>query len=343
MKAVIDINHPADVHFFKNLIRYLKGKGHEVQVIATDKDVAFKLLDAYGIDYISLGSYGVSIPEKICRLPVIDLQMLLSCKKFRPDIFLGLGSTRAPIVSFMLGKTSINFLDTEHSLEQMALFLPFVSVISTPTCFTRKFNGKQIWYKGYKELAYLHPDNFLPDPSVLDEQGLHIGDKFSIIRLVSWNASHDIGQHGITDKPGLVRELEKHGKVLISSEGALDERLKKYELRISPDKIHDLLYYASLYVGEGATMACEAAVLGTPSIYISTLKGKLGYLNELENRYGMLFSFNDQGPALKKAIELLMTPDVKNEWHNKKCVLLRDKIDVNRHIIELVERYFRPV
>jgi predicted glycosyltransferase len=44
MKVLIDIGHPAHVHFYKNTIKELEAKGHEVLVTARDKDVAINLL-----------------------------------------------------------------------------------------------------------------------------------------------------------------------------------------------------------------------------------------------------------------------------------------------------------
>jgi hypothetical protein len=40
MKVLIDIGHPAHVHFFRNAIRELESKGHAVKVTARDKEVA---------------------------------------------------------------------------------------------------------------------------------------------------------------------------------------------------------------------------------------------------------------------------------------------------------------
>ncbi len=42
-----------------------------------------------------------------------------------------------------------------------------------------------------------------------------------------------------------------------------------------------LLAYATLFIGEGATMASECAVLGTPAIYVNSLQ--LGYLFKKKN------------------------------------------------------------
>ena len=55
---------------------------------------------------------------------------------------------------------------------------------------------------------------------------------------------------------------------------------------------------SELYIGEGGTMASEAAVLGIPSIFVNSLE--LGYLNELEKKYGLVFNFSDSKKAIGK-------------------------------------------
>ena len=104
----------------------------------------------------------------------------------------------------------------------------------------------------------------------------------------------------------------------ISSEGQLSSTFYKYQVNISPDKMHDLLYYASLYVGEGATMAVESALLGTPSIYISSLAGTMGNLEELENKYGLINSYSSDHPAIDKIIDYLRRSDLKEIWKKRK-------------------------
>ena len=47
--------------------------------------------------------------------------------------------------------------------------------------------------------------------------------------------------------------------------------LKQYQLSINPIEIHDVLSFADLFIGEGATMASESAIMGTPSIYVNSL------------------------------------------------------------------------
>lgn len=339
MKIVVDINHPADFHLFKNFIITMKKRGHELLVTASKKDVSLELLDDSHIDYVNVGSYGKGIVKKAINLPLIDLKTYGSVKKFNPDIFIGFGSIRGPHASFLLRKKSINFTDTEHETEQILLYKYLVNTICTPSCYMNDLGIKQVRYNSYKELAYLHPNYFTPDPSVLGELGLDKNDRFFILRLVSWDASHDMGHHGIGNKTELIHELEKYGRVLISSESPLDGTLKKYRIGLPPNKLHDLLYYASLYIGEGATVATEAAVMGTPSIFISSLAGKLGYLKELEQKYELLYSFIDQKSAMDRSIALLQNNNLKKEWVEKRNRLLKEKIDLSAFMIWFVENY----
>ena len=108
----------------------------------------------------------------------------------------------------------------------------------------------------------------------------------------------------------MVRELSRHGRVLITSESELPKEFEKYRINIRPEKIHDLLYYSSMYVGEGATMATEAGILGTPSIYISSLTGTMGNFEELGEKYGLVYSFKNLNSALFKINELLEKNDI---------------------------------
>ncbi len=99
MKIVVDINHPAHVHFFKNFIRPMSKNGHEILITASDKDISIRLLERYGFPFVNLGSYGTTLPSKAINLPLLDWRMYQAVRGFYPDIFLGAGSIRAAHVS----------------------------------------------------------------------------------------------------------------------------------------------------------------------------------------------------------------------------------------------------
>jgi predicted glycosyltransferase len=187
-------------------------------------------------------------------------------------------------------------------------------------------------------LAYLHPKYFTPDPSVLDELGLTEKEKYTIVRFVSWGASHDRGQKGITLEFGrqLVGRLSEYGQVFISAEGALPAEFEPYRLRLPAHRMHDALAFAHLYIGEGATMASEAAILGTPAIYINSLL--LGYLEELEQEYGLVQCFMNTDSILPFVEVTLANEAVKTGWCNKRHQLLADKIDVTEIICEQISK-----
>jgi hypothetical protein len=339
MRIVVDINHPAHVHYFKNFIWEMQKRGHEILITASEKDISYTLLDNFGFSYVKIGNYGKSILRKMVNIPILDWKMYRAVKKFNPDIFMGFGSIRAAHVSKLMGKPYIALDDTEHAKWEHLMYVPLTDAILTPSCFRKDLGKKQIRYNGFTELAYLHPKYFTPDPSVLKEIGLSKGDPFIVLRFVSWNASHDIGQKGIDNKETLVKNFEQYGRVFISSEGPLRKDLRKYELHISPEKIHHVLSFAQLYFGEGGTMATEAALLGTPSIFVSTLSGTMGNFIELEQKYGLVFNFNDPKLAIEKALTLLKAPHLKENWTEKRNELLNDKIDVSAFLVGMIEGY----
>jgi predicted glycosyltransferase len=86
-------------------------------------------------------------------------------------------------------------------------------------------------------------------------------------------------------------------------------------------------------------MATESAILGTPSIYVSSLVGTMGNFIELEQKYGLIFNYNDPDKAMNKAMELIQKPDIKKEWKKKREKLLTDKIDVTAFVVKLIENY----
>lgn len=334
MRVLVDINHPAHVHFFKHFIKEMQERGHDVIVTASRKDIAFYLLNKYNIDFIDLGSYGNTVTKKAMNVPIMALKMIKVVRKYKPDILIGIASSRIAHAAFLLGKKSYVFTDTEHAKEQIALFKPFATKIFTPDCFRDDLGKKQVRYPGYHELAYLHPNRYRPNPDVLKEIGLSESDVFFILRFVSWEASHDIGQRGLSieSKNKLINILKTYGKIIITSEQELPKDFEEYRMPICPTKIHDLLYYSDLYIGEGGTMASEAACLGTYSIYINSLPA-MGYIQEEIDKYEMIFKSTEWKSIELKLRSILNNGSIKIKNKNIYMKLINDKIDLSEYII----------
>jgi predicted glycosyltransferase len=239
--------------------------------------------------------------------------------------------------AWLLRKPHIALEDTGN-MEQVRLYLPFSKVVLTSTSFHKDLGPKQIRYAGCHELSYLHPNYFQPDKKVLDELRLQPDEKYAIFRFISWNASHDKGQKGISleMKRKLISLLEKKYRIFITSEASLPKDLEIYRLKTSPEKIHSLLAFASLVITEGATMASECAMLGTPAIYINSIYA--GTINDQE-KAGLLFSFKNEEGLIDKVNEFIsgsLTPEI---FRQRKELFLKDKIDVTAFLVWFVENY----
>jgi len=336
IKILFSINHPAHVHFFRNTIKALNEKHIKCLIVARDKDITLSLLDKYSIDYVVGSKAAKSLISKCCE--IIEYQRVVYgiLRREKPDTVMSIGGLLCIHAAKLCGTPYILFSDTEHARSEILISFPFAKFIVTPSCYLKNHGKKQVRYDGCHELAYLHPNRFTPNPTVLSDLGLNEVDKFFILRFVSWDAGHDMYQHGFTvnGKRRMVELLSKYGRVIISSEAQLPEEFETYRMPICPTKMHDLLYYATMYIGEGGTMASEAAVLGTPAIFVNTLR--LGYLNEQESKYGLVYSCSDEESAHSKAAEWLAIPDIKAKWQAKRKKMLADKIDVTQFLLDVI-------
>jgi hypothetical protein len=231
--------------------------------------------------------------------------------------------------------------DTESVIHDAFLSFPFADFILTPSCYKKNVK-KQTRYDSYNELAYLGKKRFTPDPEIYDLLGLKRDQKYVVVRFTGRTAVHDMGCRGITleMKRTAVRELAKHARVFISSEEQLPGELESCRIPCPPERIHHALYYADLLFGDSATMASEAACLGTPAVYIDD-RGR-GYTDEQERKYGLVFNFGasleDQERAVRKGVEILTDAGSKERWRAGRERMLGDKIDLTDFLVEFVEK-----
>ena len=87
-------------------------------------------------------------------------------------------------------------------------------------------------------------------------------------------------------------------------------------------------------------MAAEAAVLGVPSIYVTTTR-RWGFINDLEKNYGLLYTFSNREQALEKAVEFLADGKIKDKWQRRRERMLSEKMNVANFITEFIEKYER--
>lgn len=341
MKFLIDIGHPAHIHYFKNLCSYFLSNGHEILFTCRDKEITIALLEHYKFKYSSFGKGYKSRIGKLFGLFYFTIRVFFISIKFKPDIYLN-ASIYSAIVAWIFRKPHISLEDTFNN-EQVKLYLPFTSVILTANYNHPDLGKKNIKYNGYQELLYLHTKRFISDPNILKELGIKPRQKYVIVRFVAWNASHDLGHKGmsIEAKFRVIKEFSKYAKVFISSEKELPSDLAPYKFPLEPHRMHHALAYSSLVFGESATMVAEGAVLGIPGIFIDNT-GRL-YTKELEDKYSLVYNYTESSIDVEKAIikgsELLQEPNLNIKCQLNRRKMLDDKIDVTAFLIWFVENY----
>lgn len=306
MRVLVTIQHPAHVHFYKHVIDELETEGHDVRVVARENEVAVDLLAHYGIDHAVLAGSADSLAKLAAVQVAYEARLYRHARRVDPDVVTGIGGVAAAHVARLVGAESVVFTDTEHATLINRLAHPVADVVATPACYGRDVGDNHVRYPGYHELAYLHPERFTPDEGVLDGLDVSPADRIAVVRVSSWDSSHDVGAGGFDDVGDAVARLEDAGaRVFVTSEVPLPDELERCRLPIAPHRIHHLLAQADLFVGEGATMAAESAVLGTPAVYVNSLS--MGYVEDLAE-YGLLWHFD--GPdrhaaAMDRALSIL--------------------------------------
>lgn len=338
MKILVDIGHPAHVHYFRNAIKILQQKGHQFLITTRDKEVTLDLLKSYQFPYICTGKNKIGVTKKFLSMIRNDRVIWNAARKFRPDLFLSFFSPFAAQVGWMMRKPVIGFTDSEFAKLSIKLTRPFTKYIFTPDSFESDFGEGHYRFKGFMETFYLHPKYFAPDPNVPAMLGVEPGERYFLMRFVSFNAGHDIGESGMDEssKLKIAELLSQKGKLFISSEGALPAHFEKYRIKIPPHHFHSILAFADLYVGEGITTASECAQLGTPAVLINTLK--TGYINE-QVRRGLVYNFDTAAEALPVIHNLVENTANKKIFQQKRDEMYDGLIDCTAYLVELIDRF----
>jgi len=347
MKVLFYLGHPAHFHLFKNSIKSLKQRD-EILIVSKEKDILIQLLKNENLSYYNILNKKRTKHNKFfiaLELLTKEIRLLKFCLKHKPDVMIGTSAEIAHIGK-LLNIPSI--VTNEDDINEVPLFAkiayPYASKILAPkSCDVGKWKHKTIQYEGYQELAYLHPNNFKAE---LDRIKKYIDSSkpFFILRFAQLNAHHDKGKNGISNEIAqeLIDTLTPHGNVYITSERVLPEAFEPYKIQIDPNDIHHALYFASMYIGDSQTMAAEAAVLGTPSIRYNDFVGKLGYLNELEEKYELTTGIETTSheklmETTKKYLKYL---DNKEALKQKVDYMLSQTIDTNALILETIHNTF---
>ena len=178
--------------------------------------------------------------------------------------------------------------------------------------------------------------------------GIGVDSPYFIMRFSSLNAHHDAGIRGINTEIAerLVKILEPHGRIYITSERPLEPQFEKYRIKINPLDMHHVMAFASLYIGDSQTMAAEAGVLGVPFVRFNDFVGRIGYLRELEDDYHLGFGIKASADGsvdelCRRVEELVSMPSEERSkvFQERREKMLAEKINCAKFLTWFIEQY----
>lgn len=337
MKYIFELNHPKHYYQFREVMNLLKREKHEILVLARDKDVLLKVLEEEQVPYEIFGEHKKNLRSKVFGTFGIMRNYMKIVRRYQPDVIVSKASLYGCLAAKWCGKRSIIFPDSEVVALTNKIVVPLCTRVITPDTFGLDYGKKHIRVKGIFENCYLAPTVFTSNEEILTQYGL--SRPYAVLRFIGWFANHDAKQSGFSleQKKQLVNELSKNMKVYISSEKALPEDLAQYQLPTPANKIHDVLSFADLYIGDSQTMAAEAALLGTPAIRSNSFVGPNDMTNFkiLESKYGLLRNIADFETVFSTAIDFSQHSR-KSEWMENQKKYYETVGDINQEIVKLL-------
>ncbi|KKL73024.1 hypothetical protein LCGC14_2079060 [marine sediment metagenome] len=93
-----------------------------------------------------------------------------------------------------------------------------------------------------------------------------------MVRLINWDATHDIGKRGISDINKFLDILSEKYEILVTSELPIRNKWRKKQYKGKLRDFHHFLFFSAGYIGEAFTTAQKTLVLGKPSVVINPIK-----------------------------------------------------------------------
>ena len=338
MRVLIDIKHPAEANFFRPLILALQARGDSVLVTAYYKADVAAVLTAMGIEHVQVGAPRAGPAGIVAAVLARTLKLLPVARRFRPHIMMARIGAEVGAVGRVLGIPAVSFDENEYARVQIFFSTHLARYVCTGMGYERSFGAKQIRFNALPQLVYTHPARFTPDAAVLRAVGVEPAAPYVVLRLSGWTALHDMGARGVTadEAQALAVALSSHARVIATCSEGLPHSLTPYGLTFPPDRALDLMAFARLYVGVGGSMAAEAACLGVPAVWISSLRW--GYLNILVNKYGLVHQVSGLAEARREAERLLTDPTAREAAARARQRLLADSEDALPSLLAMVDR-----
>ena len=316
LKIWIDITNAPHVRFFKDVIKYLSDQGEDLLITGRHFGDIHKLMDAYGIDFISVGKHGVSLKDKLKESThrVDELVDIISNEKI--DVAVSKHSIELPRISYGLAIPSLYVLDNEHATAANKLTLPLCNRIISPKVIDMwklmeygADPNKIIHYNGTSEL--MHFKSFKYNENVFEDMGLDLKlSKTILMRPEPSLASYLDADCSKSVLSPIVDVLKDYANILVlprfKEQAEIFEGIENLTILEPPVDTSSIIKRSDLVIGAGGTMNREAAVLQTP--VISCYPGTPLSVDKFYIDKGLMYRSNDSKDIIEKALNFIVTP-----------------------------------
>lgn len=281
VRVWVDVLTPKQALLFGTMVKDLQQHGYSVLLTARDYDYTLSILRELGLYFRAVGGYSEGLREKIVGEARRTIELLAAIDDF--DALLAFPNPVASRIAYGLRKPYVALTDSPHSEAPSRLSLPLSSAVVFSYCIpegaVRRYLVSEdtplIRFRGVDEVQWLK--GFTPQTSKLRSLGL-TEHEYAIARPPEFRASYYTGREKTALElfERIVRHLLEELNMVVVYLPRYDNdpvlgRLGTHKRLITVPKsmgvvARDLSYYASLVVTGGATMAREAALLGTPGL-----------------------------------------------------------------------------
>jgi len=261
------------------LARELLSLGFDVLVTCREYEFTCKVLEYLGLDYIAVGRYSEGDPYSKVFEDAVRMSALVNIvRKFSPEFLVAYPNPSAARVAFGVGVRYIALTDSPHSTIPSRLSLPLADTVIFSDCIPRseiltyvseRFT-KVLTYRGVDEVGWvkrLKPSEdevrvlgLRPWDYVVFRPAEEMATYYRSLSLLPPDKVLDV-LAGLGYDVVLLPRYSKH--VNLRREGVI-----VLEKGFSGPS---LTYYSRLVVSGGASMAREAALVGTPAITYTPL------------------------------------------------------------------------
>ena len=276
MRIWFDISNSPHVLMFKDLINDLKLQGHDIVITSRPLANTIELLNQNNINHTPVGiHYGKNFIMKFLGYPIRVYYLWKYLKDKNIDLAVSQSSFHSPLVSYLLGVSSIYTNDNEHALGNIPAFV-FANRIFVPESFVFSKMGlmeliqkKVKRYPGIKEGIYLWRKS---DTVLLNKNDSLKQPKRLFVRPEPSTAQYYKGGANFLDE--FINEAKSMYAITILPRNQdqvlhyTSDEFQGIEVAKSPLTFDEIAKECSLFIGAGGSMTREMAMVGVPTISV---------------------------------------------------------------------------